>query len=60
LNSPGIELSFRNIPNAYFVHRKNNALACHDDLLLLAEMKEKLGPIIGMTPCESRVFEGFL
>jgi hypothetical protein len=60
LNSPGIELSLRNVPNANFVHRKNNALACHDDLLLLAELKEKLRPIIGMTPGESRVFTGFL
>jgi hypothetical protein len=57
-----MELSFRNVANRNVVHRKSNPRACHDDLLLLASRDEKIrknvGPIIGMTPRESRVFAG--
>jgi len=54
--SPGRELSFRNIPNANFEHRKRVALASHDDLLFLAKVVDKVERIMGLSCATSRVF----
>ena len=40
-SSPGVELGFRNVPNAHFVRHDASLGASHDDLLLLAESKRK-------------------
>src|SRR4051812_11222662 len=36
------KLTFRNVSHGHVVHGISNALACHDDLLLLASRDEKI------------------